>query len=1185
MHKIIFILSLFSCLLLISASAAEPVVFYVSTSGSNSWSGTLPEPNAEGSDGPLATLTAARDKVRSLKWDQWGGSMQAPVEVQVRGGVYYESSTFQLFWYDSGSENYPVTYKAYDDEEPVFSGGKILPALTKASGENYYSATVAEAQDHKWLFRQLWIGGKRYTLAKSPNTGYYYVAGIPEKPDGLDEYLENYWQCHHFNFHDYDLKAWPGLSDGDINLQVFSLWEVQTVVLGSVTPASKEGYTESHVLWGLNPNEEITAGGIVKRYFVENAPDAMDASGEWYMDRNTGLLKVIPFADEDLSSMTAVAPVTQRALEVTGNPDADQFVEYVSLEGLAFRHYAAPPLGRGQSSGYRSNQGATNHPACVQIDGARHVNIIGCEISRNGTHGIQLGRGCTNNRIEKCHIYDVGAGGIYIGERVHTNAGYSPGDFGRTGSNTIHNNYIHHGGQVVQSGMGMIIGQSDGNTITNNEISYFKQSGVQIGWNWDTSASYSRDNNISFNHIHHIGLNISSDLGGIYTVGENLNTTVNNNHIHDIFCWMEGSGKGLYPDENTKGVTYQNNVVYEVGAYCLGVNYCRDITLRNNIFASAYGKAPFMFGHRADAKITNNIFYYYFGNPYSDNYDHISPSWFIECDNNIYWRQGGKPVLFQKPSPDGSTVTDRISFEQWKSETGFDSNSYVTDPMFTDPAKGDFSFKEDSPYAEIEFDPIDVSLAGLTGDKIWKSLPSQYNTEKSQPLFYEEFVSSTMNTRTVTFSKDGFASGFEYNVPGNRPKGAEVTGGTVKVSDDKARTGTYAVKAVSTGGEQAGFVYDMYDPIIYNGTVRISCDYYREASAAIEFAFTDSADRGEIVLDSEGNLKVGQTILASTQHGKWYKLNLTFNVGRSSDGKCRISLSDDSLTVCDEVVNMPFKPDSLETVSIRSLMGNSTFYIDNLVVKKIGGGAMSFGDDLRTDNSDYAVFVSDYDNWHDDVELFDGHFLVFDDLYSLAGNWLAYNPQIIAAAWDFAGGSGQLCHSNVLGGGDLNLTGEESWTDQGFLFSDTAFFSISKEASGNNLNFLKDFIVTATFKTTHTGTNTIWSRLNTVWEPGCKQFVVKNGKVFFDCGWVGTVPGNIIVNDGQWHTASVSYDKALNRIDIYVDGQLDVSSVLDIDLTSKPDNYDFFVGCQAELETGGRNAPFRGIIKDILIYN
>ena len=43
------------------------LVFYVSTLGNDQWSGRLPAPAANRQDGPLATLTAARNAIRRLK--------------------------------------------------------------------------------------------------------------------------------------------------------------------------------------------------------------------------------------------------------------------------------------------------------------------------------------------------------------------------------------------------------------------------------------------------------------------------------------------------------------------------------------------------------------------------------------------------------------------------------------------------------------------------------------------------------------------------------------------------------------------------------------------------------------------------------------------------------------------------------------------------------------------------------------------------------------------------------------------------------------------------------------------------------------------------------------------------------------------------------------------------------------
>ena len=42
-------------------------LLYVSPQGNDTWSGQLAEPNSEKTDGPLATLAAARDAVRRLR--------------------------------------------------------------------------------------------------------------------------------------------------------------------------------------------------------------------------------------------------------------------------------------------------------------------------------------------------------------------------------------------------------------------------------------------------------------------------------------------------------------------------------------------------------------------------------------------------------------------------------------------------------------------------------------------------------------------------------------------------------------------------------------------------------------------------------------------------------------------------------------------------------------------------------------------------------------------------------------------------------------------------------------------------------------------------------------------------------------------------------------------------------------
>ena len=59
--------------------------FYVATDGSDSWSGRLPAPNADRSDGPFATLEKARDAIRRMERT----GRKTPLVTMVRGGKYF----------------------------------------------------------------------------------------------------------------------------------------------------------------------------------------------------------------------------------------------------------------------------------------------------------------------------------------------------------------------------------------------------------------------------------------------------------------------------------------------------------------------------------------------------------------------------------------------------------------------------------------------------------------------------------------------------------------------------------------------------------------------------------------------------------------------------------------------------------------------------------------------------------------------------------------------------------------------------------------------------------------------------------------------------------------------------------------------------------------------------------------
>ena len=573
------LLTLCASLAAVATVAGQGREFYVSPAGNDTWSGKLSAPNTNKTDGPFRTLAGARDALRRIKTL---GLFPGGATVNVRGGTYTPGDTFLLTAEDSGTVSGPMIWRAYRKEKVLLSGGRSIagfrpvtdPTVRARLGETartHVLVTDLKAQGMSGYGEigqrggppmELFVNGKRMTVARYPNVGWLHIADVPQSGDtmynkGLDreKRYDGVPAGRHYGRITYagnEPSHW-GTSD-DIYVHGYWTfdWSDSYQRIESIDTAGREiTLRPPHHWYGYTKNQ---------RFYFLNVLEELDSPGEWYLDRSRGLLYLWPPAEINEADVSMLeSPLVEL-----------DSCSWTRIEGMTFSY--------GRREG-------------IRIRGGHDNAVSGCVFANLGGDAATI-EGGFHHGIVYSSIHDVGLGGILMkgGDRKTLTPG----------GHYAEDNSIYDYSRWLRTGQYAVVMEGVGHRAAHNLIHDSPFEGVAIRGN---------DNIIEYNEFHHL-MKETGDAGAIHT-GRDWTwqgNVIRYNYFHDL----KGPGlhgvMAVYLDDWASGFTVKGNLFYRAGRATM-IGGGRDNTVEENIYVDCNPSL------HVDARGLGWASYYFEGNP------------------------------------------------------------------------------------------------------------------------------------------------------------------------------------------------------------------------------------------------------------------------------------------------------------------------------------------------------------------------------------------------------------------------------------------------------------------------------------------------------------------------------------------------------------------------------------------
>ena len=518
---------------------------FVSTVGDDSGDGSEEE--------PLRTLEKAIDVANEMREDS-----DKLIEILLREGTYSVTNTIKII--NSQKDDPLLKISAYQDEKVTINAGVDIPLsamsiadsdftnaiIDKPNAGSVLQYNLKDAQiedlgeislrghlisDEKDAQAELSLNGEVQKLAGWPNGEYTGLI----KPTDSNEYGK---------------RTKSGIANGcsfQVNYDRPSQWSKpeQAWLSGTIGPNYEFDYYPVSRFDSEEKRVYLSRGALEKYYTepyyrFENVPEELDEPGEYYIDRQSGMLYFYPPEDTPKDSVLTITMSTP-TLDVSGKAPNSMFrienSKNIVFENLIFKG------GRGSAITGKNNS---------------NIQFINCEINSFGENGIRFDAS-TDIKISDCKIHDVGQDGILF---------VSCGNYKTLSPSNIvvSNNDIYNFARLERSyKTGIDFGyRCVGATAANNHIHNGPHAGMIF---------YGVNNDIYGNEFDNLVTEFS-DMDALYCNNSNYpwerGNKIHNNYFHDIGkSSMNGrhqiNVRAIRTDNRGCGLNIYENLFYNIG--------------------------------------------------------------------------------------------------------------------------------------------------------------------------------------------------------------------------------------------------------------------------------------------------------------------------------------------------------------------------------------------------------------------------------------------------------------------------------------------------------------------------------------------------------------------------------------------------------------------------------------------